>query len=151
MRPRHLSQTVTRLLGSIAVAAPLWLHSSEAFAQSTSACRAADSISTKLQADIVEIVTASDSVGMAFRDSLGLPAVPTSDVALVSNSKTCQSAAQAYRSNAIENKASLSDRVYVFSVGRTRFVVLDPAYYPVVVGDRIRMTFTSKWEFRRRY
>jgi len=89
---------------------------------------------------------ATDSVGRAAADSLGIPAVASaSAIQLVTKGSTCVAASAAYQAAANGGRQTLSGRVYVVQVG-TAFVVWDPQYrYSTSADLDVYMVFTAKW------
>ena len=118
---------ITALATCVTVAGPL--NAAAAAAQQTSACRGADSTGAQLIYDLSMYTTATESTFVAARDSLRLPSVPASQIALVTTSSICSKVASAYGANVSGPASRLSGRVYVVQVGTTRYVALDPTYY----------------------
>ena len=126
------------------------LASSEAGAQ----CRPTDDDSY----DFVETVKAyalpTDSVGIAFRDSLRIaPITSATSVTLVTKATTCNSANAAYQAATTVSRQTLSGQVYVVQVGKD-YVVWDPAYRfapqtPESYGRA--MVFDSRWVLKQTF
>ena len=133
-----------RFLCSIVIAAVIG-GSTAAQAYAQTVCRAADDSSFDMIEMIKTYALATDSVGKAAADSLGIPAVASaSAIRLVTKESTCHSANTAYRAVATGARQTLSGRVYVVQVG-TRYVVWDPQYRYSTSGDDVYVVFTSKW------
>jgi hypothetical protein len=109
-------------------------------------CRAADDSSADMIAMIKSYALATDSIGKATADSLGIPAVTSaSNIQLITKEATCKSANTAYQAGATGARQTLSGRVYVVQVGSS-YVVWDPQYrYSTSVDHWVYMTFGSKW------
>jgi hypothetical protein len=110
-------------------------------------CRAADDSSFDMIEMIKTYALATDSVGKATADSLGIPAVASAaNIQLITKESTCRSAKAAYQAAATGQTQTLSGRVYVVQVG-SDFVVWDPAYRYSTTGAifDVYMSFTSRW------
>jgi hypothetical protein len=62
-----------------------------------SVCRPADALSARTITDLRALVTSTDSVDRASRDSLKVAATTANNVKLVTSSSTCQSALTAFK------------------------------------------------------
>jgi hypothetical protein len=114
-------------------------------------CRAADDSSFDLIEMIRTYALATDSIGKATADSLGIPAVASAaSIRLVTRESVCRSANSAYQAAATGARQTLSGRVYVVQVG-SAYVVWDPQYrYSTSAPPLdVYMSFTSKWVKRR--
>ncbi len=91
-------------------------------------CRAADSTSAELIAEVARYSAATHAGDIAVRDSLRLPAVPANQVVLVTQDPVCKKANVAYQADrAITGGSGFSGRVYVVKIGTT-YAVLDPSF-----------------------
>jgi hypothetical protein len=88
-----------------------------------SVCRPADALSARTITDLQALVTSTDSIDKASRDSLKVAATTANNVKLVTNSSTCQSALTAF--NTKEQTPGMSRLVYVYQIGKL-YGVEDP-------------------------
>ena len=95
-------------------------------AQSQSACRAADALSTSIVAEILRYTTATTSSPDAYNVRLALNIPNTSSVLLVTSSQVCGKARTAFVNEFAANGA-VSAQVYVFAVGNA-YAIVDPGY-----------------------
>jgi hypothetical protein len=89
----------------------------------SSQCKAADSISTRVNGFISDLLLSTDSGDIAMRDTVGINGVQPSQVALVTDSRICSRLA-----SEIDHLAGVNNSgrvIYAFSVGNT-FGALDP-------------------------
>jgi hypothetical protein len=143
----HNTRTETlmkRLLFPVLIA--LLMAGSSAATASAQTCRAADDSSFDMIEMIKTYALASDSIGKATADSLGIPAVASaSAIQLITKEATCRSANTAYQAVATGARQTLSGRVYVVQVGAA-YVVWDPQYrYSTSADLDVYVAFTSKW------
>ena len=93
-----------------------------------SACRAADSTSAALIAELTKYAGATSGDNKTVRDSLHLPLTSASGVGLVTTAATCRKARAAYQAKfANTGGGAFSGRVYVIKVGNV-YAVLDPGF-----------------------
>lgn len=91
-------------------------------------CRPADATSNLLTAHVGEISSATVGDDKIVRDSLRLPLVQTSQIAVVTQEATCKKANAAFQAwLANRGGTSFSGRVYVLRIG-TVYAVHDPVY-----------------------
>jgi len=133
-----------RLIFPLIIALVAGSSAGDAHAQTV--CRAADDSSFDMIEMIKTYALATDSVGTAAADSLGIPAVASaSAIQLITKESICRSANAAYQAVASGARQTLSGRVYVVQVG-TAFVVWDPRYrYRTSADFDVYMVFTAKW------
>ena len=94
---------------------------------------------------VIRLVTASDSVTVALRTSVGLLPAPSSAVIPVIDTLTCGRAARAVRLAAYGSDTSVLKGVYVVSAGPQRYVAWDPA----VRGGEYTMWFVFDTAFQQ--
>jgi hypothetical protein len=108
-------------------------------------CRASDALATRTLQYLQGLVTTTDTMRRAMRDSLKLSAKRTSDVSLVTDEKTCAKAVTALDS--VFGAPSAQRQVYVYKFG-TDYVVEDPT-----VGNdseyRGLRIFDRTWVYKR--
>ncbi len=106
-------------------------------------CRPADALAARTTAEFQTIVTSTDSIEKASRDSLRLAPTTASNVKLVTDSRTCQKALDAF--NVIERSPGAPRVVYVFQIGKS-YAVEDP----LVTGGEYRAIriYNSRWEYQ---
>ena len=93
-----------------------------------SACRAADSTSAALVAELTKYAGATSGDNKIVRDSLHIPLTSTSGVGLVTTAATCRKARDAYQAKfANTGGGAFSGRVYVIKLGSV-YAVLDPGF-----------------------
>ena len=95
-------------------------------AQSQSTCRAFDSLSTSIVAEILRYTTATTSSPDAYNVRLALDIPNTSSVSLVTSSQVCGKARTAFVNEFAANGA-VSAQLYVFAVGNA-YAIVDPGY-----------------------
>lgn len=106
----------------------LALTSSPSSGYSQAVCRIADTTSVRLLSEIARYSDAVSPQDLIVRDSLRLPAVPTSQVTLVTQEAVCKKANAAYQADRSGTGGSgFSGRVYVAKAGDT-YAVLDPSF-----------------------
>ena len=112
-------------------------------AQSTSACRAADTsyVPTHL-AYLKAMVANTDSVAVAFRAAFQLQQVNANKVSLVTKATTCASAATAL--NTVRGTQGVARQVWVYSLG-SNYAVEDPTIPVPPTGDYPIYFFSSTW------
>jgi hypothetical protein len=96
-------------------------------AQTTTACHAADWQSDDLLAYVRTLVTSSDSETVAFRTTIGLPAVDSAHVVLATNAADaalCEEARAAFIPHFKADTLQIPT-VYVVTIGPTRYLVTD--------------------------
>src|SRR4051812_41801159 len=108
-----------------------------------SVCGPADALSARTITDLQALVTSSDSVDRASRDSLKVAATTANNVKLVTNSSTCRSALTAF--NAREQTPGMARQVSVYQIGKL-YGVEDPT----LTGGEYRAIriFDSKWRYQ---
>lgn len=90
-----------------------------------SQCIPADTNSMALVSWVRKVITGGTSVSLDnVRNTLGLSAIDTTSVSLVTSSKTCASAAAAI--DQLAHVSASGRLVYVVQAGRQRYVVQDP-------------------------
>ena len=88
-----------------------------------SQCKAADSVSTRINIFLSNLLVSTESGDVAMRDTVGIAGVQPRQVVLVADSRTCSGLASAL--DRLEGVNRPGRLVYAFSVGNT-FVALDP-------------------------
>jgi hypothetical protein len=112
-------------------------------ASAQSACRGADSVSAGLITGMRDMLTSKH--GRVYNTLLDMKipvATVTNTVVLVTDSRVCQKAAQAYAAALAGSSLPPSGRVYVVKVGNT-YLVRDPAM--ARHGREIDMVLSSKY------
>jgi hypothetical protein len=105
-------------LGTLLVAAP---------ASAQSVCRPADEASALLIKEMGRYSSATNGDDRVVRDSLRLPSVPASELALVTSESVCKKANATYQTTLGGlGGTPFSGRVYVVKIGAA-YAVLDPA------------------------
>jgi hypothetical protein len=101
----------------------------------SSQCKAADSISTRVNGSISDLLLSTDSGDVAMRDTVGINGVQPSQVALVTDGRICSRLA-----SELDHLAGVNNSgrvIYAFSVGKT-FAALDPA---IRAGEWVQLIF----------
>jgi hypothetical protein len=98
-------------------------------AQQQSQCQPADSVSENLVRFVTDLVTSTDPGMASLRSTLGLSGVSPSSISLVSDSKTCKNAAEAF--DVLAGTPQSGRKVFVVKAGSSRYVVQAPALGPV--------------------
>lgn len=108
-----------------------------------SVCRPADALSARTITRFQTLVTSTDSIEKASRDSLKLAATTAGSVKLVTDSRTCQNALAAF--NVSEQTPAASRLVYVIQIGKF-YGVEDPT----LTGGEYRAIhiYNSKWQYQ---
>lgn len=106
MRKNH--RFVLMVLGALV------LYSSGVAAQSNP-CAAASPTTARTITKLQQLVTATDSAQMAYRDSVGLPATAASNVTLMSQSNTCNNALTAFNASWSTSGVARTLNVYKIS------------------------------------
>jgi hypothetical protein len=100
-----------------------------AFAQASSACRPADSTSTRMVKWVTNVVTGTDSGSVRQRTQMKLPQVAPTEISYVSDKTVCSKALSPYNANSGMQNGGVtvapSGKLYVIKVG-TVYVVNDP-------------------------
>ena len=96
-------------------------------ASAQSVCRPADKASADLIEEMGRYSSAPAGDAAIMRDSLRLPSVPRSQVALVTNESVCKKAKATYQTSLSTPGHTFSGRVYVVKIG-TVYAVLDPTF-----------------------
>jgi hypothetical protein len=110
-----------------------------------SPCLPADTVGEAFLHGTRLLASASDSGAILTRRGAGIPEVTPGEVSLVTDARICQRAVDAYRSSVTADANRLSHRAYVVAVGRSAYVVWDPAYYYRWPGQATTMVFDSRW------
>ena len=97
----------------------------------TTQCRGPDALSAQLISYLQLLVAATDTGTIMRRQTWGLPAASSSNVTLVTDSRTCAKAADAYSADEDTLKPMAGRQAYVIKVA-TVYVVWDPS---VRVGE----------------
>ena len=109
-------------------------------AQST--CLPSDDNALELRAFLREIVTTTDTARVSLRTTLGLPAMDSTKVAIVTTNRICNSVAQGY--NTIQKTPNVVRQLYVVSVG-SFYAAKDPGH---LAGEWCpTVSFDSKYRF----
>lgn len=117
---------MSRYLGVVTSLVLAFLDTSTASGQT---CRALDRDGTQFQYMMGTYSGANPGTPEAVtRDSLRLPAVPASQVTIVTTTTTCKKANTAYQSQLAGAGTGFSNQLYVLQIGTT-YAVLDPAFY----------------------
>lgn len=112
-------------------------------------CRAADAGSATLIRSLTRITTATDSVTVQSRRQLAIPAVPASQVTLVTTKTVCSKALQAYAPEVARSDGIVpSSAAYVVKVGTT-YVVYDPVERAGEFG--LNVVMTSQYQVLSRF
>jgi hypothetical protein len=139
MRP--MSRRIS-LLALLWVSGCAW-SASALNAQGTSACRPADTTKVPAHLDYLKrVVTDTDSISRAVRDSLQLQATTANKVTLVTKATTCASAVAAL--NTAAGTPGAARQVWVYTLG-SNFAVEDPAISSEIAGGVPFYLFDSKW------
>lgn len=111
-------------------------------ATSTSLCRPADQQSAGLIDYIKALETTTDSEQVNARNNIyHLPVVSTTQIALVTDARTCAKASAAYGP---PTGSTTSPLVYVIQLGKSGYAVLDPTQ---LAGEyRTVMIFDRQWK-----
>ena len=113
----------------------------------SSYCITGDGRDQDLKEWVISLATAaSGSEKAAERDSLRIPIATANGVAIVTDSRICEKAGQAF-SSFRDPGSTAKRRVYVIKVG-TEYVVFDPSLRQ---GDGLGAVFTSKWVFKESF
>lgn len=91
----------------------------------TTQCRGPDALSAQLISYLQLLVTATDTGTITRRQTWGLPATSSSNVTLVTDSRTCAKAADAYSADEDTLNPVAGRQAYVIKVA-TVYVVWDP-------------------------
>lgn len=142
-RPRHDLSREWRACVSALIVGISCAPAVSALPSQAPKCMAADSNSEYVIGVLSNIVTASDSAGVAFRMSLGLPTAAADEITLVADDATCTRAAQVIdRGSGISNP---SRRVYLIQIGN-RFVITDPVYL-AGPGEKALSIYTDEFVY----
>jgi hypothetical protein len=99
-------------------------------AAATSACRPADSASTRMVAWLTSVVTGTDSASIQQRTHMKLPQVAANQITYVTDKNICSKAVSLYNANSTITRNGVpvapSGKLYVVKVG-TVYVARDPA------------------------
>lgn len=79
-----------------------------------------------LHAEVVSLVTGSDALVIAKRDTLRLLPASASQVSIVTQTNKCKSAAQAYHAAVRPGTPAISRSMIVIKVANSRYVLADP-------------------------
>ena len=109
-------------------------------AQST--CLPSDDNALKFRGFLRALVTSTDTARISLRATLGLPAMDSTKVAIVTTNRICNNVAQGY--NTVQKTPNVVRRLYVVSVGNF-YAAKDPGHpagewWPTV-------SFDSKYKF----
>jgi hypothetical protein len=113
-------------------------------AHTSSACMLPDPVSAAALRTLTKLVTSADSVDVAYRTQLNIPATQAANVTLATDSRTCQKGVDAF--NAFAGTASLARSLWVYKID-TAFAVEDPTF-----GNggeyRTLVIFDRKWRYQ---
>lgn len=114
------------------------LGATSAHAQTSSSCLMANAHSQQLLSYVRELVSSADPGRVQIRTALGLPAMDSTQVTLITNNRTCAKVAQGINTDA--GTTGLARQLYVLSVG-SYYVAQDPGHpsgewWPKVSLDR---------------
>jgi len=131
----YLPNQMIRAFLALALTALAW-NSLEA--QSSSTCRSLDADGLRFRSYVRQLVTTTDGSRIQLRTSLGLSAMDSAQVTLVTDNATCARAAQGI--NTAQGTANLARQLYVVKVGQL-FAAQDPGnpsgeWWPTVTLDR---------------
>jgi hypothetical protein len=121
-------------------------------AQGSSACLPSDTLTVSRLQDLVELLTATDSVHRMLRDSLGLAQTSAANVRLETKKQICTRARQAIDSAAVAlgHVPPNNRRVYLYQLGNA-WGIEDPTTPDMTAGDeyrsRIFFFFASNWAY----
>lgn len=112
-------------------------------------CLAADSTSAALIRSVTKMATSTDSTVVLNRQDVGIPAVPASQISLVTTKSVCSKAVQAAAAGFTRSDGVLpSASAYVVKVGTT-YVVADPAQ---TMGEyAMTVVLTSQYQVVSRF
>ena len=98
----------------------------------TSPCLSPSDFSTRMLAQYQFVDSATDQGQITWRQSLGLPSIPVSQITLVNDTTVCRRAVIAFNSILADDRLPPSASVNVIRYGSTRYIIGDPAH---VVGE----------------
>lgn len=132
--PTPARRRFPRVLAAAALAATL-VAARSAGAQTTSGCRPSDDDALVLRSYLRELVTATAPDRVALRTDIGLTAMDSTRVTLVTNDRVCAKVADAI--NAGLQTPNVARQLYVFDVGKS-FAAQDPdhpsgGYWPTMI------------------
>jgi hypothetical protein len=114
-------------------------------AQTSSGCRPADATSAEGLQRITELVTSTDSVDMAYRTRLNIPATSASIVSLATDTRTCQKGADGFNAW-LTNTPPAPRLVWTYKIADA-FAVEDPTYG--TEGEyRTLLIFNKRWQYQ---
>jgi hypothetical protein len=116
-------------------------------ARSAPVCRPSDATVTRTVADLQRLVTSTAASDKAVKDSLRITATKATDVAYVTDERTCGKALTAF--NTLMATPSLSRSLYVFKIGKD-YAVEDPTVGQASEYRGLRI-FGSGWAYNRTY
>lgn len=96
--------------------------------RTTTQCRGPDALSAQLISYLQVLVTGTDTATITRRQAWGLPATSASNVTLVTDSRTCAKAADAYSADEDTLSPMVGRQAYVVKVA-TLYVVWDPTVH----------------------
>lgn len=108
-----------------------------------SVCRPADALTARTVTRLQTLVTSTDAIGKASRDSLRVASTTAANVKLIVDSRTCQKPLGAF--NATQGTPTASRLVYVYQIGKV-FGVEDPMLEGSGEYRALRM-YDSKWTY----
>jgi len=91
-----------------------------------SGCRARDDTSSRIEHYVTFVLTDTSQASVRARDSLGIATVQPSQIAPVTDSRTCSKIVTFF--DHFEGVTRRGRRVYAYSIGPTRFVAQDPNF-----------------------
>jgi hypothetical protein len=124
---RQLNVTRLRLASALillAACSPIYGAHTNTHARATSPCHRPNETSQILIQRYKWLATTIESTTVADRQAKGLPAIPSSEVALVADSAVCRLAVRAFNYAFAPDSASTTE-VHVIRFGPTRYVVID--------------------------
>lgn len=125
----------TLFLASLLLLVGTTLH-----AQST--CLPSDETALQFRGFVRGLVSSADTARVGLRTTLGLPAMDSTKVVLVTTDRICNKVAQGY--NTVQNTPNLVRQLYVLSVG-SFYAVKDPGH---PAGEWLpTVSFDSKYKF----
>lgn len=113
------------------------LSAAAASAQTSSSCRASDTDAQRLLSYVRQLVATTDPTRTPLRTSLGLKAIDSSRVVMVTDNAVCNKVAQGI--NTAQGTPNLIRQLYVLDVG-TSYAAQDPTHpsgewWPIVTLD----------------
>lgn len=118
----------------------------ESAAQTSTCMGPDDSTGTMLIEALRYTATGTDANSVRIRQRIGIPQLASTDIALVTDERTCQKAVSTLSTQ--QGNTTAGRRVYVLRVGRTRYAVFDPGGYSDNVAQWKPMwLYDSKWVF----